>query len=165
MSIIEKYKTMCINQQDFIPALEQELVETPEMDSEKFFREFKLKRVLKGLLDRPQLKLKPQFRKGETTIESGSIDGVNLEKLRKICNGNLIVSKMVRYLMDQNEPINFQQFKEGIEYEQSDKKFKSQIDNGRQNGSQYGMLWNTGNNYQEIIMNPNIRQYISNNNL
>ena len=131
----------------------------------EIFREFKLKRVLKGLLDRPQLKLKPQFRKGETTIESGSIDGVNLEKLRKICNGNLIVSKMVRYLMDQNEPINFQQFKEGIEYEQSNKQFKSHLDNGSGKGSQYGKLLDIKNNYQEIIMNPNIRQYISNNNL
>jgi hypothetical protein len=164
--IIEKYQIMCENQEDFIPQLQEELENNEETDSKKFFQSFELKRVLKGLVDRPKLKLKFKYRKPENVVQqNGSIDGVNLEKLRKICNGNLIVSKMVRYLMNQNEPINFQQFKEGIEYEQNDKKLISQLDNGKAIGTRHGMLWTCRNNYQEIIMNPNIRQYISDNNL
>lgn len=163
--IIEKYKTMCENQKDFIPALQKELEEKPEMDSEKFFQEFRLKRVLKGLMDRPNLKLKPQFRKEEIVEQHGFIDGVNLDKLRKLCNAELVVSKMIRYLMDQNGPINMQQFKEGIQYEQNDKRFQAQLDNGKAIGSRHGMLWTCRNNNQEIVMNPQISQYILDNNL
>lgn len=163
--IIEKYKAMCENQKDFIPALQKELEEKPQMDSEKFFQEFRLKRVLKGLMDRPNLKLKPQFRKEESVEQHGFIDGVNLDKLRKLCNAQLVVSKMIRYLMDQNGPINMQQFKEGIQYEQNDKRFQAQLDNGKAIGSRHGMLWTCRNNNQEIVMNPQISQYILDNNL
>ena len=163
--IIEKYKAMCENQKDFIPALQKELEEKPQMDSEKFFQEFALKRALKGHIDRPNLKLKPQFRKEESVDQQGFIDGVDLEKLRKLCNAQLVVSKMIRYLMDQNGPINMQQFKEGIEYEPSDDKFIPHLKNGYALGSQYGMLWNCRNNNQEIVMNPKIRQYILDNSL
>tara|TARA_Y100000816_G_C25861243_1_gene449680 strand:- start:187 stop:390 length:204 start_codon:yes stop_codon:yes gene_type:complete len=51
------------------------------------------------------------------------------------------------------------------QYERSDSTFLSHLKNGRQVGSQNGKLWDTGNNYQEIMMNPNIRQYIIANNL
>ena len=163
--IIEKYKAMCENQNDFIPALQKELEEKPQMDSEKFFQEFGLKRVLKGFMDRPNLKLKPQFRKEESVEQHGFIDGVNLEKLKKLCNAQLVVSKMIRYLMDQNGPINMQQFKEGIQYEQSNKKFQAQLDNGKAIRSRHGMLWTCRNNNQEIVMNPQISQYILDNNL
>lgn len=164
--IIERYKIMCENQEDFIPQLQEELKNNRAMDSKIFFQSFELKNVLKGLVDRPKLKIKFKFKKTENQdVNDGVIDGVNLDHLRKICNGNMVVSRMVRYLMDQNEPINFQQFKDGIEYEKSNSTFISHLKNGRQIGSQNGMLWNTGSNYQEIIMNPNIRQYINDNNL
>jgi len=164
--IIEKYQIMCENQEDFIPQLQEELENNEETDSKKFFQSFELKRVLKGLVDRPKLKLKFKYRKPENVVQqNGSIDGVDLDKLRKICNGNLIVSKMVRYLMDQNEPINFQQFKEGIEYEKNDNTFIAHLKNGCATSSRHGMLWTCRNNNQEIIMNPNIHQYILQNNL
>jgi hypothetical protein len=165
-NIIDKYLIMCENQEDFIPKLQEELDNNISMDSKIFFQSFELKKALKGLVDRPKLKLKFKYKKSDDLfVMDGVIDGVNLDHLTRICNGTMIVSKMVRYLMDQNEPITLQQFKEGLEYERSDSTFLSHLKNGRQVGSQNGKLWNTGNNYQEIMMNPNIRQYIIDNNL
>ena len=164
--IIQKYKAMCENQKHYIPNLQSGLNRDKHMDSEKFFQGFPLPNRYPGLTDRPNVGLTVQFEKSkEASTDDGCIDGVELSQLRKLCNGRYIVSKMLRYLMDQNEPINIQELKNGIESRSTDKAFIGQIKNGCGPGAQFGMLWNSKNNHQEILMNPNIRKYILQNNL
>ena len=86
--IIEKYQIMCENQEDFIPQLQEELKNNEETDSKKFFQSFELKRVLKGLVDRPKLKLKFKYRKPENAVvENDDVEQQEIIRLTNSENG------------------------------------------------------------------------------
>lgn len=164
--IIEKYKKMCENQTDFINNLERELSLNDTMDSKQFFKNFELKHKIKGPIDRPKLNLDFKFKKTKPVHDKNTIDGVKLGKLKDICNkNNSVISKMIRFLMDFDEPIELEQLKNGIDYTKNSKSFISSIENGCGCKSQYGMLWISKKNHKEIIINPKIKKYILQNNL
>jgi hypothetical protein len=52
----------------------------------------------------------------------------------------------------------FNEFKEGLEYTESDKKFRDNIDGGRSLKAQYGKLWSVRDN--TLKLNKNIKEYI-----
>jgi hypothetical protein len=92
--------------------------------------------------------------------EETIIDGVNLKKLRNWIDSNLLVGKMINYLYEYEEKMSFDELKEGVEYYESDEKFRNNIKSGGSDKSQYGRLWITKNN--QISLNKNIRKYIDN---
>ena len=96
----------------------------------------------------------------EIKEKNGKIDGVDIKKLQKWIKGNALVGKMIRFLLDQNEPINFEIFKDGVDYAGSDKQFISNLDNGKAIKSNLGKLWSCKNNYKKIEINKNIIKYI-----
>jgi len=95
-------------------------------------------------------------------IVPNMVDGVNILKLQKWKNenANILVWKMVRFLYSQNKTIDLQTFKDGIEYNGSDKMFQSNVDNGKSKKARNGKLWNCKNNYNHIEINKNIVKYI-----
>jgi hypothetical protein len=131
-------------------------------------------------IDRPKLNLKQQIeriksqlpKKKHVVIESESeseseseaedeeteIDGVNLKKLRNWIDGKKLVGRMINYLYEYEEVMTMEELKEGVEYEDSDKKFKDNIDSGRSLKARYGKLWTHRDN--QISLNKNIRKYI-----
>lgn len=121
-------------------------------------------------IDRMKLDLKMNMRsphQDESYSEYSSdedseieIDGVNLIKLNKWINDETLVGKMVNCLYEYEESITFEEFKKGIEYEESDKDFRDNIKNGGSLKAKYGKLWNVKNN--NISLNNNIREYIDN---
>jgi hypothetical protein len=114
-------------------------------------------------IDRPKLNIQMNMESDEETdVEDTDlvIDGVNLTKLRKWINGNTLVGKMIRYLYQQDTEISFNEFKQGIDYEKSDKELCNNIDNGRSNKCQYGKLWTIKNNYSELKLNNKIKEYM-----
>jgi hypothetical protein len=88
------------------------------------------------------------------------IDGVNIEKLIKWFDGNALVGKMIKYLYNNECHITFKEFKQGINYEKTDKNFTNNIDNGRGIKTLHGKLWDYRK--EQIILNPNIRKVIDN---
>jgi hypothetical protein len=90
--------------------------------------------------------------------EETIIDGVNLKKLRNWIDSNLLVGKMINYLYEYEEKMSIDELKEGVEYYESDEKFRNNIKSGGSDKSQYGRLWITKNN--QISLNKNIRNYI-----
>jgi len=88
------------------------------------------------------------------------IDGVDIMKLNKWIKGTALVGKMIRFLLEQNEPINLNIFKDGVDYRGSDRQFISNIDNGKAIKSNLGRLWICKNNYNKIEINKNIIKYI-----
>jgi len=54
--------------------------------------------------------------------------------------------------------MSIEELKEGVEYTESYKSFKSNVENGCSLKAQYGKSWNVKNN--QISLNKNIRQYI-----
>ena len=166
--IIEDYQKTCENERDFIEGLQNNLIENEETNSEEFFKNFYFKETVKRSLDRPKLNLQPLFRKStaeETEDSNEKIDGVSLKTLEKLCNGNTITFRIIQYLMQEEEPVSFQQLMDGIEYTNKRESFLSNLKNGREVKSQYGMIWTTGKNYQQIQMNPKIRDYLLKKNL
>ena len=166
--IIEDYQKTCENERDFIEGLQNNLIENEETNSEEFFKNFYFKETVKRSLDRPKLNLQPLFRKStaeETKDSNEKIDGVSLKTLEKLCNGNTITFRIIQYLMQEEEPVSFQQLMDGIEYTNKRESFLSNLKNGREVKSQYGMIWTTGKNYQQIQMNPKIRDYVLKKNL
>ena len=85
--------------------------------------------------------------------EETEIDGVNLKKLKSWIDGETLVGKMINYLYEYGS-MTMEELKEGVEYEESDKKFKDNIDSGRSLKARYGKLWNYKNN--QITLNKNI---------
>lgn len=90
------------------------------------------------------------------------IDGVSTARL---CNwlsssNKMLVARMVQYLYTQEEVISFDMFMQGIDYEGSDKDFRSNVDSGRSVRCNYGKLWCVRRD--TVILNPNIRYYIKN---
>jgi hypothetical protein len=111
-------------------------------------------------IDRQKLNIQMNMESDEETdVEDTDlvIDGVNLTKLRKWINGNTLVGKMIRYLYQQDTEISFNEFKQGIDYEKSDKEFESLLRGG--NNGQYGKVW-TAVRYNNIKLNPKIREYV-----
>ena len=104
---------------------------------------------------------------GKTSIKTNGgpnvVDGVNILKLQKWKNENtpILVWKMVRFLCSQNKAIDLQTFKDGVEYDGSDKMFQSNVDNGKSKKARNGKLWKCKNNYNHIEINKNIVKYIS----
>jgi hypothetical protein len=92
--------------------------------------------------------------------EETIIDGVNLKKLRNWIDGETLVGRMINYLYEYEEKMSMEELKEGVKYEDSDKKFKSNIENGCSLKAHHGKLWNYKNN--QITLNKNIREYIDN---
>jgi hypothetical protein len=90
--------------------------------------------------------------------EDKTIDGVNLEKLRKWMNGHTLVGRMIKCLYKNETEMTFEEFKESIEYDGTDKEFKNNICGGRGQNSQYGKLWYVKKN--TIRINKNIKRYI-----
>jgi hypothetical protein len=165
--IIEDYQKTCENERDFIEGLQNNLIENEETNSEEFFKNFYFKEKVKRSLDRPKLNLQPLFQKSneEEREDDEEIDGVSLKTLEKLCNGNTITFRIIQYLMQEEEPVSFQQLMDGIEYTNKRESFLSNLKNGREVKSQYGMIWTTGKNYQQIQMNPKIRDYLLKKNL
>jgi hypothetical protein len=95
----------------------------------------------------------------------GFIDGVNLDNLHKWLqiNSNLLISRMIRFLYNQNNSITLSQFKDGIKYIDNDESFKSNLKNGGSINGSYGYIWNWTDN--KILMNKNIKAYITLQNL
>ncbi len=129
----------------------------------------------KRSIDRKKLNINKDFKYleesssgSETEFEGaseGRIDGVKLTSLRKWVNDESVVGKMIRYLYDQDKEINAEEFKEGIEYKESMKNLKSNIDNGSSLKAKYGKLWSALKDDNEILLNKNIRKYLDDNDL
>ena len=85
--IIDDYKKTCENECDFIKALDEELEKNPEMNSEEFFKTFHLKRELKRCLDRPQLHLRPLYKKEQVVVENGNLEQQEIHRLTNDENG------------------------------------------------------------------------------
>ncbi len=85
------------------------------------------------------------------------VDGVNISKLTKWMkdDNDSIVSKIVRFLYNQNNPVSFSDLKNGISYGKSDKEFQSCIRSLNCIHSKLGMLVKC-QNYENITINQNI---------
>jgi hypothetical protein len=89
------------------------------------------------------------------------IDGVSPTALKQYYKSkNLLIGKMIRYLYQINRPVTFQEFKNGIGYEKSDKQFQNNIHNARSVTGQYGKIWIVSNDTYKI--NPALSEIISN---
>ncbi len=119
-------------------------------------------------IDRMKLNLRMNMKKPEdiefsdeedSDEEVNQIDSVDLEKLNKWINSEQLVGKMINYLYECEGSITFAEFKNGIEYEKSNKEFLSNIKSGNNLKCQYGKLWEYKND--KIKLNENIRKYIN----
>jgi hypothetical protein len=91
------------------------------------------------------------------------IDGVVLSKLRKwFADDKSWVGKMINFLYTQENPITFQEFRDGVGYDGSDQKFTNNIDTYRSIKAHNGMLWIAKNRNNSITINPNIKKYLDN---
>jgi hypothetical protein len=91
-----------------------------------------------------------------------SIDGVYPSDLMRYFNSkNLLVGKMIRYLYKMDKQITFEEFKNGVGYQGSDKQFMNNIDNGRNIHCQYGMLWSLTSNV--VSINAKVKDHIRKN--
>ncbi len=155
-NIIEDFIKYNENQKQYL----KEIVKNDNIVSSEIMKTIELNKKLTRSIDRKKLGLKPMY-KSESESESegeGEIDGVNLKKLNKLLNDNLLVGRMVRYLYDQETSISLEEFKNGIEYEKSDEEFSSNICNGKAIKSKYGKLWFVRDN--TVKLNEKIRNYI-----
>lgn len=117
--------------------------------------------ILKRPIDREKLGLKFEYKETTTDVE-GEIDGVNLNKLAKWSRDDSLIGRMVQFLYQQKSNISFYEFKNGVNYNDSDKKFADNIDSARSVQSGYGKLWNSSKNNQCISINSNIFNYLKN---
>ena len=156
------------NQELFITKIQkaEELIITKDIIEELVFNKYNRN------IDRMKLNLRmnmksptPSESETSSTEESDSenvseeIDGVNLVKLNKWLNDDTLVGRMVNCLYEY-ESITFEEFKEAVKYEGSEKSLKDNIDSGRSLKARYGKLWIFRNN--KIKLNENIKEYIDN---
>lgn len=99
----------------------------------------------------------------EEEKEIDNIDGVDLIKLRDWMREdcNLLISKMIKFLYKQNKPVSVDEFRMEVNYTESGEKFLNNIHVGRSKKSRYGMLWNSSNKNNSIILNAKIRKYLN----
>jgi hypothetical protein len=155
-NIIEDFIKYNENQKQYL----KEIVKNDNIVSSEIMKTIELNKKLTRSIDRKKLGLKPMY-KSESESESeieGEIDGVNLNKLNKWLNDNSLVGRMVRYLYDQETSISLEEFKNGINYTETDEKFLSNVKNGKGTSCAHGKLWSNLNN--TIILNEKIRKYI-----
>jgi len=106
--------------------------------------------------------------------DGNTIDGVCLKKLEIWTNQGL-VGKMIRFLYDCDKPVSLVEFQKGVGYEGSEKKFRSNYDNGCGVKTHYGRLWmgsgsfsgstGVGTSINKITLNPKIREFLTKNSL
>lgn len=157
-NIIEDFIKYNKNQKQYL----KEIVKNDNIVSSEIMKTIELNKKLTRSIDRKKLGLKPMY-KSESESESeseGEIDGVNLKKLNKLLNDNLLVGRMVRYLYDQETSISLEEFKNGINYTGTDSQFINNVDTGRGQKCIYGKLWIASNNNTKIKLNEKIRNYI-----
>ena len=159
-NIIEDFIKYNENQKQYL----KEIVKNDNIVSSEIMKTIELNKKLTRSIDRKKLGLKPMY-KSESESESeseieGEIDGVNLKKLNKLLNDNLLVGRMVRYLYDQETSISLEEFKNGINYAGTDSQFINNVDTGRGQKCIYGKLWIASNNNTKIKLNEKIRNYI-----
>jgi len=155
------YMTYNKNQELFIKKIEQnDDLSTKVVIDSTIFEEYTRP------IDRPKLNLFMKMEKKQVESESESesedeqteIDGVNLKKLKNmIDNDNSIPGQIVNYLYEYGMTL-IEELKEGVDYNGSDKSFKSNVENGRGINCQYGKLWSVRDN--KVSLNKNIRKYI-----
>ena len=156
-SVIENYVKYNENQKQYL----KEIVKNNNVVSNEIMKTIELNKKLTRPMDRKKLGLMPIYKSEESEEETeNQIDGVDLKKLNKWLNGNLLVGKMVKYLYDQETSISLEEFKNGIEYKKSDEEFIHNIDTGRGASCVRGKLWNASNNNTTIKLNEKIRNYI-----
>jgi hypothetical protein len=101
------------------------------------------------------------FADNEHTIHG--VKKVNIKKwLRNSTNST--ISKMVRFLYKNENvtnEISFEEFKQGIDYHESNNQFRVNIINANSVNSRYGKLWIASNNCEIIRINPYIKDYIN----
>lgn len=155
--VYNTYMTYNKNQELFIKKIEQneDGTSTKVVVDSTIFEEYTRP------IDRPKLKLKMKMEKKQVESEESEdeteIDCVNIEKLRNWIDGETLVGKMINYLYEYG-PMSTQELKEGVEYQDSNKKFISNIDSGKSLKCNYGKLWIHRNN--QVSLNKNIRKYI-----
>ena len=90
------------------------------------------------------------------------IEGISVEDLnRKWKSKNkTITGRMLHFIYLQEKPITFEEFKDGIEYDKTDKKFLSLLDGGRGLKCRNGKLWISKDKNQHIEINPVIKNYL-----
>jgi hypothetical protein len=148
------------NQEQFIKKIEKsnDSTITKDIIEELVFNKYKRS------IDRMKLNLTMNMEDTESEESEdsdyveGEIDGVDLAKLIKWINGKTLVGRMINYLYECEESITFNEFKEGLEYTESDKKFRDNIDGGRSLKAKYGKLWSVRDN--TLKLNKNIKEYI-----
>lgn len=156
--IINTYKSYNKNQKDFL----KEIIKNESKLTNEIFSTFEFKHKLKKNLDRPILAINKLNYITENVI--GKIDGVKINSLKKWLEKEptLLVSKMITVLYNIQIEINILDFKNKVEYTGSQFEFQHNIDNGLGISCTYGKLWIAKDNYNKIIMNPKIREFINN---
>ena len=99
--------------------------------------------------------------------DANTIEGVCLKKLEMWINHGL-VGKMIRFLYDCDKPVSLVEFQEGVGYEGSEKKFRSNYDNGCGVKTHYGRLWmgsGSTSSVNKITLHPKIREFLTKNSL
>lgn len=91
----------------------------------------------------------------------GKLDNVDLVKLNKWMSekNKTTISKMLKFLYKANRSVSISEFKNGINYTNSDAQFIDNIKNGGSLHSQNGQIWIMKNDYIQI--NPKIKKFIS----
>lgn len=155
-SVYNDYVNYNKNQKDLLKKVE----ENGNMITTELWENNIFKNVLKKQLDRPKLKLHPVYEEAPPEYEENKIDGVDLKKLRKRLDNDSLTGRMIKFIYDCNREISFKEFKNGINYDKSDGKFRNNIDGGLGINCMSGKIWIVKNNYKNISMNPTIRNYI-----
>jgi hypothetical protein len=113
-------------------------------------------RIMKETKDR----MKGDERRHRHDPNAVLIDGVSVEALNHYFKSkNLLVGKMIRFLYAQDRAVTFEEFKQGIGYEKSDKQFMSNLQSGRSLNSRYGKLWAVSSS--NIYINESVKEYLN----
>jgi hypothetical protein len=153
--VIETYKSYNKNQEAYLEKMEKEEKLTKDIIDEMVFEK------LKRHIDRTKLKLKMNT-KIETDVNDieCTIDGVNINKLKKWLNENTLVGKMIKFLYNIEKDVSIEEFKIGVDFSGDIIQFKDNVDNGRSINAKYGKLWCSEKNNKIIRLNNNIREQI-----
>ncbi len=83
----------------------------------------------------------------------------DLNKVKGWMSGSTWVGKMIKFLYDNPGSISFEDFRDAIGYDGTDKQFQNNLNNGRnKKGTQYGYLWVVTKG--SIELNENLRKYM-----
>ena len=110
-------------------------------------------------MDRHKLHLMPKFDSADTSeVASETVDGVNWGRLENWLQKDVLVSRMIKVLYSESEPIHVSSLIKKVGYASDMKKFQHNINDGRGKKSCYGRLWWCKKDYMGL--SDSVRNYI-----